>query len=53
MVQVLEIALKLPKEQRLRLAEQLCESVEDESQSFPTRRSRDQQRKSCVRTRPC
>jgi putative addiction module component (TIGR02574 family) len=31
--EVLEIALKLPKEQRLRLAEQLCESVQDESQT--------------------
>jgi putative addiction module component (TIGR02574 family) len=31
--EVLEIALKLPKEQRLRLAEQLCESVQGESQT--------------------
>jgi putative addiction module component (TIGR02574 family) len=31
--EVLEIALKLPKEQRLRLAEQLCESVQDEAQT--------------------
>lgn len=31
--EILESALKLPKEQRLRLAEQLRESVEDEPQS--------------------
>jgi putative addiction module component (TIGR02574 family) len=31
--EVLEVALRLPREQRLRLAEQLCASVEDEAQS--------------------